>query len=275
MRRTPLATQRAVLHALRRTFCAEAGPPRVQSSASPPAIPVTPPPSSGSFVQAVPPIQPALGRLPKKLKKLGMDPIDLHATNSFLGFSMRATHPAAYRHLVGHVSGHAIIDPEETLLAMRKALNVLKKVRALRLTRPLTQPPWRSPHAFAALPRTHIKPFCCGGSLHRSTNNATQSSSTPSITSHLYLRSSPSRIPRAPCPSLAHRMTPRAATPLAPTPAQVSFRGGRILFVSSQPMLSRLTRVVGQQSGQFYLSKRWIPGILTNWEKGRSHIRRK
>ena len=56
---------------------------------------------------------------------------------------------------------------------------------------------------------------------------------------------------------------------------KVAFRGGRILFVSTDPTLARLTRVVGEQTGQFYLSKRWVPGILTNWEKGRAHVQKK
>lgn len=52
----------------------------------------------------------------------------------------------------------------------------------------------------------------------------------------------------------------------------VSFRGGRTLFVSTQPTLARLCRVVGEQSGQFYLARRWVPGLLTNWRKSREHI---
>ena len=67
----------------------------------------------------------------KKEKKMSamMDPVQLQHQNSFLGFSLKSTHPAAYRHLIGHVNGHSIIDPEETLLAMRKSLNFLKKVK--------------------------------------------------------------------------------------------------------------------------------------------------
>ena len=42
-----------------------------------------------------------------------------------------------------------------------------------------------------------------------------------------------------------------------------------------RPMLARLTRVVGQQTDQYYLAKRWVPGLLTNWEKGRAHINKK
>jgi len=56
---------------------------------------------------------------------------------------------------------------------------------------------------------------------------------------------------------------------------KVAFRGGRVLFVSTDPTLARLTRVVGEQTGQFYLAKRWVPGILTNWEKGRAHVQKK
>lgn len=99
--------------------------------------------------------------------------------NSFLGFGMKATHPAMYQYLLGNLSGHAIIDPELTFTSLRRALRVLQKV---------------------------------------------------------------------------------------------SFAGGRILFISTQPALIRLNRVIGQQSGQFYLGKRWIPGLLTNWERGRNHV---
>lgn len=55
---------------------------------------------------------------------------------------------------------------------------------------------------------------------------------------------------------------------------KLTFRGGRTLFVSSTPQLARLTRVIGQQSGQFYLSKKWPPGLLTNWEIARPRIKR-
>ena len=138
------------------------------------------PPSVGEA--PLPPIRNALDKLPKSVLKNNLDPLDLQKANSFLGFSLRSTHPASYRNLLGHVGGQTMIDPEETLFAMRRALALLKKV---------------------------------------------------------------------------------------------SFRGGRTLFISTTPMLARLTRVVGQQSGQFYLAKRWVPGLLTNWDKGRAHIRKK
>jgi len=104
---------------------------------------------------------------------------DLTRTRAFLGFQNRATHPASYRYLLGSLAGHNIIDPEETLYAMRKVMHFLKKV---------------------------------------------------------------------------------------------SFRGGSMLFVSSQPQLARITRVIGQQTQQPYLSKRWIPGLLTNWEVSRQQV---
>ena len=127
------------------------------------------------------PIESALKPVPNKFRKRGLDAVDLQKMNSFLGFSLKATHPSSYRSLLGHTSGHTMIDPEETLLAMRKSLNLLKKV---------------------------------------------------------------------------------------------TFRGGRTLIVSTNPMLARLTRVIAQQSGQFFLAKRWVPGILTNWDKGRGFVRR-
>lgn len=147
--------------------------------ASSPSTPFRTSPFSSS---PLPPIESALKRVPKKMSKKGLDAVDLMKMNSYLGFSLRATHPSSYRSLLGHVAGHTMIDPEETLLAMRKSLNLLKKI---------------------------------------------------------------------------------------------TFRGGRTLFVSTQPTLARLTRVIGQQSGEFYLAKRWVPGMLTNWEKGRGFVRNK
>ena len=52
---------------------------------------------------------------------------------------------------------------------------------------------------------------------------------------------------------------------------KVAFRGGRVLFVSTDPTLARLTRVVGEQTGQFYLAKRWVPSTSTNWQKPKPH----
>ena len=56
---------------------------------------------------------------------------DLTRTRAFLGFQNRATHPASYRYLLGSLAGHNIIDPEETLYAMRKVMHFLKKARAV------------------------------------------------------------------------------------------------------------------------------------------------
>ena len=111
-----------------------------------------------------------------------MDPYLLQHQTSFLGFSSRRTHPAAYNYLLGTAGGQAIINPEETLVALRRVLHLIKKV---------------------------------------------------------------------------------------------TFRGGRTLFVSTQPMLARLCRVIGEQSGQFYIARKWVPGLLTNWEKSRRHIHAK
>ena len=111
-----------------------------------------------------------------------MDPYLLQHQTAFLGFSSRRTHPAAYNYLLGTAGGQAIINPEETLVALRRVLHLIKKV---------------------------------------------------------------------------------------------TFRGGRTLFVSTQPMLARLCRVVGEQSGQFYIARKWVPGLLTNWEKSRRHIHAK
>ena len=132
-----------------------------------------------------PPIGKAIEKVPRRISKRSRNDVDayelVHLT-SFLGFSTRRTHPTAYNYLLGTAGGQAIIDPEETLTSMRRALQLVKKV---------------------------------------------------------------------------------------------TFRGGRVLFVSTQPTLARLTRVVGEQSGQFYLAKRWVPGLLTNWQKSREHIHAK
>lgn len=140
--------------------------------------PLPPPEVTGT----VPPIRKVTPRkLPKKLKKHHLDVHELQQQNSFLGFSSNATHPSMYNYLLGSAGGQAIIDPEQTMLALRRVLALLKKV---------------------------------------------------------------------------------------------TVRGGRTLFVSTQPTLARLTRVIGEQSGQFHLSKRWVPGLLTNWDKGREHVHR-
>ena len=107
---------------------------------------------------------------------------ELQHLNSFLGFSSKRTHPSAFNYLLGDAGGQAIINPEDTLVAMRSTLHILKSV---------------------------------------------------------------------------------------------SFRGGRILFVSTQPMLARLCRIIGEQTGQYYLAKRWVPGLLTNWQKSREHVHAK
>ena len=96
--------------------------------------------------------------MPKKLRKFAVDPYVLQYQNSFLGFSSARTHTNAYNYLLGTAGGQAIINPEETLVAIRRVLHILKKV---------------------------------------------------------------------------------------------TFRGGRTLFVSTQPTLARLCRVVGEQSGQY------------------------
>ena len=60
-----------------------------------------------------------LHRIPQKEYKTSSR--SLVQARAFLGFNRRATHPASYRYLLGRVGGgHAIIDPDETLWAMRK-----------------------------------------------------------------------------------------------------------------------------------------------------------
>ena len=149
------------------------------SESTPPPGPPEPPVVTGKL----PPIRSVTGDLPKKLLKSAHgSPYELQHLNAFLGFSSARTHPSAYNYLLGSAGGQAIIDPEETLVAMRRTLHLLKQVR---------------------------------------------------------------------------------------------FRGGRTLFVSTQPTLARLTRVIGEQTDQFYLAKRWVPGLLTNWQKSREHVHAK
>lgn len=127
-----------------------------------------------------------LDQVPKKMlhqaRLANVSTYELQHLNSMLGFSSRRTHPSTYNYLLGSAGGQNIIDPEETLVGMRRALAFLKNV---------------------------------------------------------------------------------------------SFRGGRTLFISTEPTLARLCRVVGEQSGEFYLAKRWVPGLLTNWDKSRAHIHSK
>jgi hypothetical protein len=141
-------------------------------------LPPIPDPPEGSM----------LHRIPQKEYKTSSR--SLVQARAFLGFNRRATHPASYRYLLGRVGGgHAIIDPDETLWAMRKVMACLESV---------------DPN---------------------------------------------------PGPS------PDPGPDSGPDPDQVmaflkkvAFRGGRILFVSTDPTLARLTRVVGEQTGQLHLS---------------------
>ena len=74
-------------------------------------LPPIPDPPEGSM----------LHRIPKKEYKTSSR--SLVQARAFLGFNRRATHPASYRYLLGRVGGgHAIIDPDETLWAMRKVM---------------------------------------------------------------------------------------------------------------------------------------------------------
>jgi|Transcript_22171 ribosomal protein S2 len=147
--------------------------------------------SSGAELQSRPPRPPAAGSSSSYPQPPGfrrdsdggrtLTTRDLMATRAFLGYEQRVTHPANYRYLLGFLSGHAIIDPEKTLLSLRRVLSLLKKI---------------------------------------------------------------------------------------------SFSGGKVLVVSTQPKLARLTRVIGEQSGHFYLARKWTPGLLSNWELSRRQVRK-
>jgi len=179
LRAAPLARRRCLAAAVRqpptRAFASESGGP---SSVAPPSQ-LPPPELTGKL----PTIRKVTDKLPKKLLKHARgSPYELQNMNVFLGFSSARSHPSAFNYLLGSAGGQAIINPEETLVAMRRVLHIVKKV---------------------------------------------------------------------------------------------TFRGGKTLFVSTQPVLSRLCRVMGEQTGQFYLSKRWVPGLLTNWQKSREHVHAK
>ena len=158
----------------RRGYCSSSSS---SSSSTPPPPPLPPPEITGP----TPPIRRVTSKLPDKMLKFG-DPYQLQHLNAFLGFSSARTHPSAYNYLLGQAGGQAIINPEDTLTAMRRALHVVKKV---------------------------------------------------------------------------------------------SFRGGKTLFVSTKPVLARLCRVIGEQTDQYYLARRWVPGLLTNWQKSREHVQSK
>ena len=128
-----------------------------------------------------PPFPTTVPSKPIQKPKDQIDVDDLTRARAFLGYRARNTHPESTRYLLGTLAGHSIIDPEETLYALRKVLHFLKKV---------------------------------------------------------------------------------------------SFAGGSVLFVSSKPQLSRLTRVLGEQSGQFYIARKWVPGLLTNWNQTRKSVKK-
>lgn len=88
---------------------------QLSSSAPPPPPPAqTAAPDASRFPQP-----------PQPRRSVGggreMDTRDLMHTRAFLGYEARVTHPANYRYLLGSLGGHAIIDPEATMLSLRKA----------------------------------------------------------------------------------------------------------------------------------------------------------
>jgi hypothetical protein len=65
-------------------------------------------------------------------------------TRAFLGYEARVTHPTNYRYLLGSLGGHAIIDPEATMLSLRKARSRTTRLRsrARRLATGCPAPPY-------------------------------------------------------------------------------------------------------------------------------------
>jgi small subunit ribosomal protein S2 len=55
---------------------------------------------------------------------------------------------------------------------------------------------------------------------------------------------------------------------------EVVLRGDRILFVCTKKQLRSIVEVEGQRSGAFYVTERWLGGMLTNFQTIRKQIRR-
>ena len=54
----------------------------------------------------------------------------------------------------------------------------------------------------------------------------------------------------------------------------VSHKKGKILFVGTKRAASEAVREAAEKSGQFYVNKRWLGGMLTNWKTVRQSIKR-
>jgi small subunit ribosomal protein S2 len=56
--------------------------------------------------------------------------------------------------------------------------------------------------------------------------------------------------------------------------SSVSARKGKILFVGTKRAASEAVKESAQKCGQYYVNKRWLGGMLTNWKTVRQSINR-
>jgi len=54
----------------------------------------------------------------------------------------------------------------------------------------------------------------------------------------------------------------------------VSHKKGKVLFVGTKRAASEAVKEAAEKSGQFYVNKRWLGGMLTNWKTVRQSIKR-
>jgi small subunit ribosomal protein S2 len=56
--------------------------------------------------------------------------------------------------------------------------------------------------------------------------------------------------------------------------SSVSNKKGKVLFVGTKRAASEAVKEAAEKSGQFYVNKRWLGGMLTNWKTVRQSIKR-
>ena len=54
----------------------------------------------------------------------------------------------------------------------------------------------------------------------------------------------------------------------------VAAKGGRILFVGTRPHAAEMVKEAAASCGQFYVNKRWLGGLMTNWKTVVNSIRK-
>lgn len=55
---------------------------------------------------------------------------------------------------------------------------------------------------------------------------------------------------------------------------EVAAKGGKVLFVGTKPNAQELIAEAATRCGQFYVNKRWLGGMLTNWKTISASIKR-